>query len=176
MNMVKVEKKDDRFDLANDRASWRRLFHTLEKQRYITPLEAPPRPSTGDACEYHSGARGHSLECCKEFKEEIASLIERGLIRGEEAQPEGSRLPNNQSDLNWYEEVDLEDIIEEEMDLDDLLDEEDFKGYCVEEEMYENGNPESHLQKYCEKMALHTENELLMISTFFESLSRRAAT
>ncbi len=41
---------------------------------------------------------------------------------------------------------------------------------------YENGDPESHLQKYCEQMALHVENELLMISVFLESLSRHAAT
>jgi hypothetical protein len=40
---------------------------------------------------------------------------------------------------------------------------------------YENGNPEVHLQKYGEKMALHVENELLMISVFPESLSRQAA-
>jgi hypothetical protein len=38
---------------------------------------------------------------------------------------------------------------------------------------YENGDSESHLQKYCEKMALHVENKLLMISVFPESLSRR---
>ena len=41
---------------------------------------------------------------------------------------------------------------------------------------YENGNPEAHLQKYGEKMALHLENELLMISVFPESLSKQAAT
>ena len=41
---------------------------------------------------------------------------------------------------------------------------------------YEYGDPKSHLQKYYEKMALHIENELLMISTFPESLSRRVAT
>jgi hypothetical protein len=41
---------------------------------------------------------------------------------------------------------------------------------------YENRDPESHLQKYCEQMALHVENELLMISVFLESLSRHAAT
>ena len=39
----------------------------------------------------------------------------------------------------------------------------------------ENGDLESHLQKYCEKMALHVENELLMISIFLENLSRRVA-
>jgi hypothetical protein len=40
---------------------------------------------------------------------------------------------------------------------------------------YENGNPEVHLQKYGEKMALHLENELLMISVFPKSLSKQAA-
>ena len=40
---------------------------------------------------------------------------------------------------------------------------------------YENGGPEVHLQKYGEKMALHLENELLMISVFPESLSKQAA-
>uniref|UniRef100_A0A2N9ISZ3 Uncharacterized protein n=1 Tax=Fagus sylvatica TaxID=28930 RepID=A0A2N9ISZ3_FAGSY len=40
---------------------------------------------------------------------------------------------------------------------------------------YENGDPEVHLQKYGEKMALHLENELLMISVFPESLSKQAA-
>ena len=40
---------------------------------------------------------------------------------------------------------------------------------------YENGNLEAHLQKYGEKMALHLENELLMISVFPESLSKQAA-
>ena len=40
---------------------------------------------------------------------------------------------------------------------------------------YENGNLEAHLQKYGEKMALHLEKELLMISVFPESLSKQAA-
>ena len=44
------------------------------------------------------------------------------------------------------------------------------------EMFYEYGDPESHLQKYCKKMALHIKNELLMILTFPEGLSRCAAT
>uniref|UniRef100_A0A2N9FS67 Reverse transcriptase domain-containing protein n=1 Tax=Fagus sylvatica TaxID=28930 RepID=A0A2N9FS67_FAGSY len=168
--------------------------------------EAPPGPSTGNTCKYHSGALGHALECCKEFRDEIASLTEKGLIRREEERTEGSRPLYDPLNLDWYEEIDLDDILEEEMDLDDLLDEEDSKGYRIEEDadewrdvdfsrllqfpclivprrfetpkfeiFYEYGDPESHLQKYCKKMALHTENELLMISTFPESLSRRTA-
>ena len=100
MNMVEVEEQDDRFELANGQASWKRLFHTLKERGYIAPFEAPLGPSTGNACEYHSEARGHSLECCKEFREEITSLTEKGLIRKEEVRLEGSCLPSNQSDLN----------------------------------------------------------------------------
>ena len=133
-------------------------------------------------------------------------MTERGLIRREEERPEGSRPSYYPSDLDWYGEIDLDDILEEEMDLDDLLDEEDSKGYRIEEDsdewrdvdfsrllqfpclivprgfeipefeiFYEYEDLESHLQKYYEKMTLHMENELLMISTFLESLSRRAA-
>uniref|UniRef100_A0A2N9GY56 Integrase catalytic domain-containing protein n=1 Tax=Fagus sylvatica TaxID=28930 RepID=A0A2N9GY56_FAGSY len=73
VNMVEIEEGNE------ERILWRRLFYTLEKKRHITPLEAPPGPSTGDACEYHSGARGHSLECCEEFKKKITNLMENGL-------------------------------------------------------------------------------------------------
>uniref|UniRef100_A0A2N9FM65 G-patch domain-containing protein n=1 Tax=Fagus sylvatica TaxID=28930 RepID=A0A2N9FM65_FAGSY len=56
----------------------------------------------------------------------------------------------------------------EEIDLEDFLDEENLKGI--------HGDPESHLRKYREKMALHTNNEFLMISTFHESLPECAVT
>ena len=46
VNMVEVEEKDDQFDLADDEASWKHLFHTLKEQGHITPLEAPPGTST----------------------------------------------------------------------------------------------------------------------------------
>uniref|UniRef100_A0A2N9GQ01 Reverse transcriptase domain-containing protein n=1 Tax=Fagus sylvatica TaxID=28930 RepID=A0A2N9GQ01_FAGSY len=206
VNMVEIEEEGDRIDSAGDRILWRRLFHTLEKQGHITPLEAPPGPSIGDACEYHSGARGHSLECCEEFKKEVSNLMEKGLVRREKIPSEGSRQPYDPSDLDWYAELNLDDIVEDEMDLDDLMDEGDAQGYFMEDDtdewrdvdfsellqfpcliapsgfetlefeiFYENGNPEVHLQKYGEKMALHVENELLMISVFPESLSRQAA-
>ena len=201
VNMVEIEEGGE------ECISWRRLFYTLEKQRHITPLEAPPGPSTGDACEYHLGARGHSLECCEEFKREIANLTEKGLVKKEEIPSEGDCQSYDPSDLDWYAELNLDDIVEDEMDLDDLLDEGNDRGYFMEDDIdewrnvdfsklfqfpcliappgfetpefeifYENGNPEVHLQKYGEKMALHVENELLMISVFPESLSRQAAT
>jgi hypothetical protein len=206
INMVEIEEKGDRIDLAGDRISWRCLFYTLKEQRHITPLEAPPGPSTRDACEYHSGARGHSLECCEEFKKEVTNLTEKGLVKREEI-PSGENCQSyDPSDLDWYAELNLDDIMEDEMDLDDLLDEGDDRGYFMEDDtdewrnvdfsellqfpclvalpefempefeiFYENGNPEVHLQKYSKKMALHMENELLMISVFLESLSRQAA-
>ena len=178
----------------------------MEKQRHITPLEAPPRPSTGNACEYHSGARGHSLESCEKFKKEVASLAKRGLVKKEEIPSGGDCQSYDPSDLDWYAELDLDDIVEDEMDLDNLQDEGNDWGYFMEDDsdewrdvdftelfqfpclivppgfetpefeiFYENGHPEAHLQKYGEKMALHLENELLMISVFPESLSKQAA-
>ena len=178
----------------------------LEGTRTYHPSRSTTRAINGNTCEYHSRALGHGLECCKEFRDEIANLTERGLIRREEERTEGSRPLYDPSNLDWYGEIDLDDILEEEMDLNDLLDEEDSKGYRIEEDanewrdvdffrllqfsclivpcrfetlefeiFYEYGDPESHLRKYCEKMALHTKNELLMISTFHESLSRRMA-
>ena len=103
--MVEIE------EMGEERISWRRLFYTLEKQRHITPLEAPPGPSTGDACEYHSGARGHSLESCEEFKKEVASLAESGLVKEEEI-PSGEDCQSyDPSDLDWYAELNLDDII-----------------------------------------------------------------
>uniref|UniRef100_A0A2N9J716 Uncharacterized protein n=1 Tax=Fagus sylvatica TaxID=28930 RepID=A0A2N9J716_FAGSY len=176
VNMVEVEEGNE------ESIAWRRLFYTLEKQKHITPLDAPPGPSTGDSCEYHSGARGHSLDCCEEFKKKVTDLMENGI------------------------EINLDDIVEDEMDLDNLQDEEADWGYFMEDDtdewrdvdfteffqfpclivppgfvtpefeiFYEDGDPEVHLQKYGEKMALHLENELLMISVFPESLSKQAA-
>uniref|UniRef100_A0A2N9J6F4 Reverse transcriptase domain-containing protein n=1 Tax=Fagus sylvatica TaxID=28930 RepID=A0A2N9J6F4_FAGSY len=176
VNMVEVEEGNE------ESIAWRRLFYTLEKQKHITPLDAPPGPSTGDSCEYHSGARGHSLDCCEEFKKKVTDLMENGIRS------------------IWM------NIVEDEMDLDNLQDEEADWGYFMEDDtdewrdvdfteffqfpclivppgfvtpefeiFYEDGDPEVHLQKYGEKMALHLENELLMISVFPESLSKQAA-
>uniref|UniRef100_A0A2N9FU38 Uncharacterized protein n=1 Tax=Fagus sylvatica TaxID=28930 RepID=A0A2N9FU38_FAGSY len=170
VNMVEIE------EMGEERIAWRRLFYTLEKQRHITPLDAPPGPSTGDALG----------------REEIPS--------------KGSHQPDDPSDFDWYAELNLDDIVEDEMDLDNLQDEGADWGYFMEDDtdewrdvdftkffqfpclivppgfetpefeiFYENGDPEVHLQKYGEKMALHLENELLMISVFPESLSKQAA-
>uniref|UniRef100_A0A2N9FPW3 Integrase catalytic domain-containing protein n=1 Tax=Fagus sylvatica TaxID=28930 RepID=A0A2N9FPW3_FAGSY len=181
-------------------------FYTLEKQKHITPLDAPPGPSTGDSCEYHSGARGHSLDCCEEFKKKVTNLMENGIVGREEIPSKGSRQPDDPSEFDWYAEINLDDIVEDEMDLDNLQDEEADWGYFMEDDtdewrdvdlteffqfpylimppgfvtpefeiFYEDGDPEVHLQKYGEKMALHLENELLMISVFPESLSKQTA-
>uniref|UniRef100_A0A2N9I4Q5 Uncharacterized protein n=1 Tax=Fagus sylvatica TaxID=28930 RepID=A0A2N9I4Q5_FAGSY len=200
VNMVEIEEGNE------ESIAWRRLFYTLEKQKHITPLDAPPGPSTGDSCEYHSGARGHSLDCCEEFKKKVTDLMENGIVGREEIPSKGSRQPDDPSDFDWYAEINLDDIVEDEMDLDNLQDEEADWGYFMEDDtdewrdvdfteffqfpclivppgfvtpefeiFYEDGDPEVHLQKYGEKMALHLENELLMISVFPESLSKQAA-
>uniref|UniRef100_A0A2N9EQE2 Uncharacterized protein n=1 Tax=Fagus sylvatica TaxID=28930 RepID=A0A2N9EQE2_FAGSY len=66
VNMVEIEEGNE------ESIAWRRLFYTLEKQKHITPLDAPPGPSTGDSCEYHSGARGHS---CRHRRKISSSII-----------------------------------------------------------------------------------------------------
>uniref|UniRef100_A0A2N9H8X6 Retrotransposon gag domain-containing protein n=1 Tax=Fagus sylvatica TaxID=28930 RepID=A0A2N9H8X6_FAGSY len=199
VNMVEIEEGNE------ESIAWRRLFYTLEKQKHITPLDAPPGPSTGDSCEYHSGARGHSLDCCEEFKKKVTDLMENGIVGREEIPSKGSHQPEDPSDFDWYAEINLDDIVEDEMDLDNQQDEEADWGYFMEDDtdewrdvdfteffqfpclivppgfvtpefeiFYENGDPEAHLQKYGEKMALHLENELLMISVFPESLSKQS--
>jgi hypothetical protein len=99
--------------------------------------------------------------------------------------------------LDQYEEVDLESILDEEdlkryrieeetfdednreeADLPDLLshlmisrglETLEFETFC------EHEDPESHLQRYRKKMALYTDDEVLMISMFHESLPECAA-
>uniref|UniRef100_A0A2N9FX79 Retrotransposon gag domain-containing protein n=1 Tax=Fagus sylvatica TaxID=28930 RepID=A0A2N9FX79_FAGSY len=114
VNMVEVEEGNE------ESIAWRRLFYTLEKQKHITPLDAPPGPSTGDSCEYHSGARGHSLDCCEEFKKKVTNLMENGIVGREEIPSKGSRQPDDPSEFDWYAEINLDDIVEDEMDLDNL--------------------------------------------------------
>ena len=106
---------------------------------------------------------------------------------------------NNPSNLNWCEKTDLEDLLDEEDSKGYRIEEEtldantyweiDFSdlfwfphliipyGFEVPEfeKFDEYGDPELHLLKYCEKMAEYIGNELLMVLTFPESLSRRAA-
>ena len=106
---------------------------------------------------------------------------------------------NNPSNLNWCEKTDLEDLLDEEDSKGYRIEEEtldantyweiDFSdlfwfphliipyGFEVPkfEKFDEYGDPELHLLKYCEKMAGYIGNELLMVLTFPESLSRRAA-
>uniref|UniRef100_A0A2N9I2R0 Reverse transcriptase domain-containing protein n=1 Tax=Fagus sylvatica TaxID=28930 RepID=A0A2N9I2R0_FAGSY len=135
---------------GEERIAWRRLFYTLEKQRHITPLE-----------------------CCEEFKKKVTDLMEKGLVGREEIPSEGSHQPDDPSDFDWYAELNLDDIVEDEMDLDNLQDEGADWGYFMEDDTDEWRDV--HLQKYGEKMALHLENELLMISVFPESLSKQAA-
>jgi hypothetical protein len=81
VNMVEIE------EMGEERIAWRRLFYTLEKQRHITPLEAPPGPSTGDACEYHSGARG-----CHN------PIFTPGIFSGVDTQNEAARTKSACSD------------------------------------------------------------------------------
>uniref|UniRef100_A0A2N9J865 Uncharacterized protein n=1 Tax=Fagus sylvatica TaxID=28930 RepID=A0A2N9J865_FAGSY len=153
VNMVEIEEGNE------ERILWRRLFYTLEKKRHITPLEAPPGPSTGDACEYHSGARGHSLECCEEFKKkshqsdgERAGGERRNTI-GKEPSTRGS---DEGADWGYFMEDDTDEW--KDVDFTKL-----FQFPCLIvppgfetpefEIFYENGDPEVHLQNLSKQAA-----------------------
>ncbi len=94
--MVEIEEGNE------ESIAWRRLFYTLEKQKHITPLDAPPGPSTGDSCEYHSGARGHSHGCCEDCKKKLIELMEQGIAGRVDSPSKGSHQPDDPSDLDWY--------------------------------------------------------------------------
>uniref|UniRef100_A0A2N9FPS7 Integrase catalytic domain-containing protein n=1 Tax=Fagus sylvatica TaxID=28930 RepID=A0A2N9FPS7_FAGSY len=115
-----------------------------------------------------------------------ARAINRGLHWGEKKyHQKGSRQPDDPSEFDWYAEINLDDIVEDEMDLDNLQDEEADWGYFMEDDTDEWRDVDLteffqfpyliSATWYGEKMALHLENELLMISVFPESLSKQTA-
>uniref|UniRef100_A0A2N9G567 Retrotransposon gag domain-containing protein n=1 Tax=Fagus sylvatica TaxID=28930 RepID=A0A2N9G567_FAGSY len=173
VNMVEVEEGNE------ESIAWRRLFYTLEKQKHITPLDAPPGPSTGDSCEYHSGARGHSLDSVNQMTPPISTGTRRSIwMTSWKTRWISITYKDEEADWGYF----MEDDTDEWRDVDFT---EFFQFPCLIvppgfvtpefEIFYEDGDPEVHLQKYGEKMALHLENELLMISVFPESLSKQAA-
>jgi hypothetical protein len=81
----------------------------------------------------------------------------------------GYRIDEETLDEDTWEDDDLPDLLPHLM-VPRGLETQEFEIF------YEHGDPESHLRKYREKMALHTNNEFLMISTFHESLPECAVT
>uniref|UniRef100_A0A2N9HJH9 Integrase catalytic domain-containing protein n=1 Tax=Fagus sylvatica TaxID=28930 RepID=A0A2N9HJH9_FAGSY len=173
VNMVEVEEGNE------ESIAWRRLFYTLEKQKHITPLDAPPGPSTGDSCEYHSGARGHSLDFVNQMTPPSSTGTRRSIwMTSWKTRWISITYKDEEADWGYF----MEDDTDEWRDV-DLTEFFQFPYLIVPpgfvtpefEIFYEDGDPEVHLQKYGEKMALHLENELLMISVFPESLSKQTA-
>ena len=87
---------------------WEPLFHELRRQGLLTLPEAPEGSAEVDICKYHSGARGHNLQSCKEFKEEVASLIVRGLVRKRREQSEGDYMTIDQLRLSPHERTNFQ--------------------------------------------------------------------
>ena len=107
VNAVETEGSDE-IDLTTMSIPWRPLFHTLREQGYLTLMEALEGPLEGDVCEYHSGARGHSLECCEEFKMEVNSLVVRGLIRKRGEQPKKDCMMINKLRFSPHEKMNFQ--------------------------------------------------------------------
>ena len=78
--------EDDRVNLNTIQVPWRKFFYALKAQGYLGLVEAHNEELSENGCEYHSNAQGHSLEDCEEFKKEVASLADRGIIRKKTAE------------------------------------------------------------------------------------------
>ena len=107
VNAVETEGSDE-IDLATVSIPWRPLFHASREQGYLTLIEAPKGPLEGDVCEYHSRARGHSLECCEEFKKEVDNLVARGLIRKRGEQPKEYCMMINKLRFSPHEKMNFQ--------------------------------------------------------------------
>uniref|UniRef100_A0A2N9GPI5 RNA-directed DNA polymerase n=1 Tax=Fagus sylvatica TaxID=28930 RepID=A0A2N9GPI5_FAGSY len=90
-----------------------------------------------------------------------------GLLDEEDLK--GYRMEEETSDEDLGEDADLPDLLPHLM-ISRGLETLEFEIFC------EHEDPESHLQRYRKKMALYTEDEILMISMFHESLPECAVT
>ena len=73
-------------------------------------------------CEYHSNAHGHNLEDYEDFKKEIASLCEQGIIRKKIVEPARECMMINWVRFSPHEKVDFQARMEKTK--------EDFEEYC----------------------------------------------
>uniref|UniRef100_A0A2N9IU30 Integrase catalytic domain-containing protein n=1 Tax=Fagus sylvatica TaxID=28930 RepID=A0A2N9IU30_FAGSY len=160
VNMVEIEEGNE------ESIAWRRLFYTLEKQKTHHPNGLVGReeiPSKGSRQP--------------DDPSEFDWYAEINLDDIVEDEMDLDNLQDEEADWGYF----MEDDTDEWRDVDFT---EFFQFPCLIvppgfvtpefEIFYEDGDPEVHLQKYGEKMALHLENELLMISVFPESLSKQS--
>uniref|UniRef100_A0A2N9EG40 Reverse transcriptase domain-containing protein n=1 Tax=Fagus sylvatica TaxID=28930 RepID=A0A2N9EG40_FAGSY len=158
VNMVEIEEGNE------ERILWRRLFYTLEKQRDTSPLGREEIPSE----------RSHQPDDPSDF-DWYAELNLDDIVEDE---MDLDNLQDEGADWGYFMEDDTDewrDVISPNYSNSHALIVPPGFETPEFEIFYENGDPEVHLQKYGEKMALHLENELLMISVFPESLSKQAA-
>uniref|UniRef100_A0A2N9FJ14 Uncharacterized protein n=1 Tax=Fagus sylvatica TaxID=28930 RepID=A0A2N9FJ14_FAGSY len=168
VNMVEVEEGNE------ESIAWRRLFYTLEKQKHITPLDAPPGAINRGLIEEIPSKGSRQPDDPSEF-DWYAEINLDDIVEDE---MDLDNLQDEEADWGYF----MEDDTDEWRDV-DLTEFFQFPYLIVPpgfvtpefEIFYEDGDPEVHLQKYGEKMALHLENELLMISVFPESLSKQTA-
>uniref|UniRef100_A0A2N9I202 RNase H type-1 domain-containing protein n=1 Tax=Fagus sylvatica TaxID=28930 RepID=A0A2N9I202_FAGSY len=158
VNMVEIEEGNE------ERIAWRRLFlHLGEKETHHPWGEK----------------KYHQKEAVNQMTPPIFDwYAEINLDDIVEDEMDLDNLQDEEADWGYF----MEDDTDEWRDVDFT---EFFQFPCLIvppgfvtpefEIFYEDGDPEVHLQKYGEKMALHLENELLMISVFPESLSKQAA-
>uniref|UniRef100_A0A2N9FMM5 Integrase catalytic domain-containing protein n=1 Tax=Fagus sylvatica TaxID=28930 RepID=A0A2N9FMM5_FAGSY len=173
VNMVEVEEGNE------ESIAWRRLFYTLEKQKHITPSSRRKSPNLMEKWDRWGEKKYHQKEVRQpDDPSDFDWYAEINLDDIVEDEMDLDNLQDEEADWGYF----MEDDTDEWRDVDFT---EFFQFPCLIvppgfvtpefEIFYEDGDPEVHLQKYGEKMALHLENELLMISVFPESLSKQAA-
>uniref|UniRef100_A0A2N9HPB0 Integrase catalytic domain-containing protein n=1 Tax=Fagus sylvatica TaxID=28930 RepID=A0A2N9HPB0_FAGSY len=168
VNMVEIEEGNE------ERIAWRRLFYTLEKRKTHHPVRCTTGAINRGLHKKIPSKRSRQPDDPSEF-DWYAEINLDDIVEDE---MDLDNLQDEEADWGYF----MEDDTDEWRDVDFT---EFFQFPCLIvppgfvtpefEIFYEDGDPEVHLQKYGEKMALHLENELLMISVFPESLSKQAA-
>uniref|UniRef100_A0A2N9FER3 RNase H type-1 domain-containing protein n=1 Tax=Fagus sylvatica TaxID=28930 RepID=A0A2N9FER3_FAGSY len=175
VNMVEIEEGNE------ESIAWRRLFYTLEKKKTHHPVRSTTGAINrgritgwwGEKKYHRKGSRQPDDPSDFDWYAEI------NLDDIVEDEMDLDNLQDEEADWGYF----MEDDTDEWRDVDFT---EFFQFPCLIvppgfvtpefEIFYEDGDPEVHLQKYGEKMALHLENELLMISVFPESLKMKSPT
>uniref|UniRef100_A0A2N9IZD2 G-patch domain-containing protein n=1 Tax=Fagus sylvatica TaxID=28930 RepID=A0A2N9IZD2_FAGSY len=154
------------------------------KRKWLSPTSAPPSPASA----MFQVDEGDVDELALLFTEDLS--IDVITTEGDSTAP--PIRPDHCKGVDLEDFLDEEDLkgyrIEEETLDEDTGKDTDFPNLLphlmiprgletLEFEMFcEHGDPEFHLRRYHEKMALYTDDELLMISMFHESLPECAVT
>ena len=197
--IVTIEGNKDRYGLGyTPTRKDRQIAYDARRQRAAAKLRGEKWPEKRMVIPHIRATFPASVM----FQVDEGDVGELALLFAEDLSVNATTMEGSSTTLpirpNQYEEIDLESIldeedlkgyrIEEEASDEDLGEEADLPNplphlmisrglKTLEFEVFcEHEDPESHLQRYRKKMAQYTDNEILMISMFHESLPECAVT